>query len=115
MKRSTNRILTTHAGSLPRPDDMVVMLRAKDSGQPYDKMRFATRVQEAVADIVRKQAELGIDILGDGEQSKSNFSKYARTRLAGFEPTDRPPAPLGITRDSLAFPEVYAEPKVMNS
>ena len=115
MKHSVNRILTTHSGSLPRPDDLVVMLRAKDSGQAYDKRRFATCVQEAVADIVRKQAELGIDVFGDGEQSKSNFAKYTRTRLAGFEPTNQPPVPWGETRDSLVFPEVYAELKAMNS
>lgn len=115
MKYSANRILTTHSGSLPRPDDLVVMLRAKDWGEAYDKRRFATRTREAVADIVRKQAELGIDVLGDGEQSKSTFWKYIRTRLAGFEPTNQRPAPSGETRDSLAFPEVYAEMKAMYS
>ena len=66
MKRSTARILTTHIGSLPRPQDLWTMLEAKDRGQPYDQDALAKRTKSAVADIVRKQVEAGIDIPSDG-------------------------------------------------
>ena len=84
MKRSTDRILTTHAGSLPQPDDLRQMHAAKDSGQSYDPQSFATRVRSAVAEVVRKQIDCGLDIINDGEVGKSNFSRYARERLSGF-------------------------------
>jgi 5-methyltetrahydropteroyltriglutamate--homocysteine methyltransferase len=85
MQRSTERILTTHAGSLPRPDDLRDMLVAKDEGQPYDQARFATRLRSAVAEVVRLQTAAGLDIINDGELSKRSFSTYARERLSGFE------------------------------
>ena len=113
MKRSTDRIITTHVGSLPRPADLIPVLWAKDAGQPYDHEVYARRVRESVADVVRKQAELGIDVLGDGEHSKSSFITYTRTRLGGFEPTDQPAGSHGTTRDSLAFPAVYEEQAAM--
>ena len=74
MKRSTERILTTHAGSLPRPDDLRDMLIAKDEGRAYDQAAFATRVRRAVAEVVQQQLESGIDIINDGEESKRSFS-----------------------------------------
>jgi 5-methyltetrahydropteroyltriglutamate--homocysteine methyltransferase len=113
MQRSTSRILTTHVGSLPRPDDLIPMLAAKDSGQPHDEEALARRVRESVQAVVRKQAEVGIDVLGDGEHSKSSFAAYMLTRLGGFEPTDRPLGSRGPTRDALAFPAVYEEQRAM--
>ena len=90
-KRSTDRILTTHAGSLPRPDDLREMIAAKDEGRPYDPEAVDRRVQGAVTEVVKMQVESGIDIINDGEQSKRSFSTYARERLSGYE--ERPPTP----------------------
>src|SRR5579871_2257233 len=88
MKRSTDRILTTHAGSLPRPDDLRTMLTAKANGDAYDRDAFTTRVRGAVSEVAQKQAACGIDVINDGELAKSNFSNYARERLSGFEERD---------------------------
>ena len=85
MKRSTDRILTTHAGALPRPPDLMQMLVAKDDGKPYDHNAYAQRVQGAVAEAVQKQIETGIDIVNDGEESKRGFSNYVRDRFSGLE------------------------------
>lgn len=85
MKRSTDRILTTHIGSLPRPQDLREQIDAKDRGQPYDKALFATRLKAAVLEIVRKQIEVGIDIPSDGELSKISFTNYVKDRLSGLE------------------------------
>ncbi|PYN32103.1 MAG: methionine synthase, partial [Candidatus Rokuibacteriota bacterium] len=76
MKRSTDRILTTHVGSLARPDDLVAVLRAKDRGQPYDRETYAKLVRGAVADVARRQTEAGVDVVTDGEQSKTTFFAY---------------------------------------
>jgi 5-methyltetrahydropteroyltriglutamate--homocysteine methyltransferase len=73
MKRSTERILTTHVGSLSRPDALVPLLTAKDRGQPYDHEAYTTLVREAVNDVVRRQTEAGVDIVTDGEQGKASF------------------------------------------
>ena len=88
MKRSTDRILTTHVGSLPRPADLLPMLRAKERGQLPNPLAFATRVRGAVSDIVRKQVELGVDVVDDGEMGKPGFIHYTNDRLAGFEVID---------------------------
>jgi len=84
MKRSSERILTTHTGSLPRPADLAVMLEALDSGTPPEALAFATRVRRAVAEIVRRQVDAGIDVVSDGEQGKVGYSTYVRHRLTGF-------------------------------
>jgi 5-methyltetrahydropteroyltriglutamate--homocysteine methyltransferase len=113
MKRSTDRILTTHAGSLPRPDDLRELVTAKASAQPYDERRFAERVRSAVGEVVQQQLRSGVDVLNDGEFGKSNFSNYARERLGGFE--ERPVQPgqghrVGISgRDVQEFPEYFIE------
>jgi len=78
MKRSSERILVTHAGSLARPDDLMKMLIAKNEGQPYDREAFSKRVRSAVTEVVRQQIDCGIDIVNDGELGKSNFSRYTR-------------------------------------
>jgi 5-methyltetrahydropteroyltriglutamate--homocysteine methyltransferase len=85
MKRSTDRILVSHAGALPRPNDLRDLLMAKESGKDYDRATYSRRVREVIADMVRKQVETGIDIVNDGEESKRSFSSYARTRIKGFE------------------------------
>src|ERR1051325_9333798 len=82
--RSTDRFLTTHTGSLPRPDDLIQMMYAKESGVPVDGAALATRVREAVAEVVKKQAKAGIDVMNDGEMSKPSYATYVKDRLAGF-------------------------------
>ena len=84
MQYSVERILTTHAGALPQPDDLKQMHAAKINGQPVDETTFAQRVRESVAQVVNKQIACGLDIINDGEVGKSNFSRYARERLSGF-------------------------------
>ena len=85
MKRSRDRILTSHTGSLARPLDLLEMIRAKVNGLPYDEAAFATRTREAVDEIVREQAEAGVDIVSDGELSKPQFADYIADRISGFE------------------------------
>src|SRR4030081_1642954 len=84
MIRSTERFLTTHTGSLPRPDDLVRIMYAKEEGIPVDGAALAARIRSAVADVVRKQVELGIDIVNDGEMSKPSYATYIKDRLSGF-------------------------------
>ncbi len=84
MKTSSERILTTHVGSLPRPDDAVALLLHKDRGEPYDQAEFARVIRRAVADIVRRQVEIGLDVVSDGETSKIGYSTYIKDRLNGF-------------------------------
>src|SRR3954462_12510941 len=84
MQRSTERFLTTHTGSLPRPDDLIRMMYAKEEGVPVDREALAARVRSAVAEIVKKQAEAGIDLINDGELSKPSYATYVKDRLAGF-------------------------------
>jgi 5-methyltetrahydropteroyltriglutamate--homocysteine methyltransferase len=102
------RFLTTHAGSLPRPHDLLDLMKVKVSGKPYDKAAYDKRVKAAVEECVRKQVQAGIDIVTDGEQSKPGFFLYVNERLEGFTP--RP----GMRRkffpaETAAFPEYYAQ------
>jgi 5-methyltetrahydropteroyltriglutamate--homocysteine methyltransferase len=115
MKSSLSRILTTHTGSLPRPADLVALLNDRELGKPYDAVAFDRRVKGAIADIVARQVDTGIDIIDDGEHSKINWMAYARARLSGLEEIDSPPRFRGPTRDSLAFPGAYEDMKVMLS
>jgi 5-methyltetrahydropteroyltriglutamate--homocysteine methyltransferase len=84
MKRSVDRILTTHTGSLPRPPDLTAMLEALDTGAAPDPPAFEARIRRAVADVVRAQVDAGVDIVNDGEQGKVGYSTYVRYRLTGF-------------------------------
>jgi len=84
MIRSTERFLTTHTGSLPRPDDLIRMMYAKEEGVPIDRAALSARIRSAVADVVKKQADAGIDWLNDGELSKPSYATYVKDRLAGF-------------------------------
>src|SRR5580658_9717455 len=85
MHYSTERILVTHAGSLPRPPELRAMVVAKSAGQAYDAAALDRRLGDAVAETVRRQVECGIDIVNDGELSKFNFTDYVRGRIAGYE------------------------------
>ena len=84
MIRSTERFLTTHTGSLPRPDDLVRMMYAKEEGVPVEREPLAARVRAAVNEVVKKQVDAGIDIVNDGEMSKPSYATYVKDRLAGF-------------------------------
>src|SRR5881275_1666016 len=84
MKRSSERFLTTHTGSLPRPEDLIRMMYAKEEGVPVDPDALARRVASAVEELVRKQADAGVDIVNDGEMSKPSYATYVKDRLAGF-------------------------------
>lgn len=108
MNRSTSRILTTHCGSLPRPTDLLDLMKAKIHGEPYDADAYAARVRSAVAEIVREQVECGIDIVTDGEQGKQGFFAYVNERLAGFEPKPGP-RPAMFTKEVEDFPEYYKQ------
>ena len=85
MNYSTDRILTTHAGSLPRPDNLRAMVVAQGRGEPVDRAALDARLAEAVTDVVNKQVECGLDIVNDGELSKPNFTDYVLERIAGCE------------------------------
>ena len=85
MHRSTDRILTTHTGSLHRPPDLEELFRKKLAGEPYDEKVFAERLRSSVAEIVQKQVDIGIDVIDDGEFSKVDFFSYAKYRLDGIE------------------------------
>ena len=87
MKNSQERILTTHAGSLLRPADIVIAMRAKEAGDPYDEPALAAATRRSVAEVVRAQAESGVDIPSDGEQAKTSFFRYLNDRLDGLTPT----------------------------
>ncbi len=93
MQLSTDRILTTHVGSLPRPQDVVDVLFAQDRGEAIDAAHFEDVVAKAVAEVVRLQVESGIDIIDDGEMSKISYATYIRHRLTGFDGDSSRPTP----------------------
>jgi len=104
MERSTSRILTTHAGSLPRPADLLEMAH-----RPHDPAAYAARVRRAVADVVREQVEHGLDVIDDGEMSKPSFITYVTERLSGFtRSTEAGSLPWAGSKEVTAFPEFYA-------
>jgi len=108
IQQNTDRIQTTHIGSLPRPHALLDMLKAKFDGQPFDRKKFDTLLAAAVTDAVRKQVECGIDIVTDGEFSKPGFFTYIQERLEGFE--QRPGQKMKLfVKEVAAFPEYYAE------
>jgi 5-methyltetrahydropteroyltriglutamate--homocysteine methyltransferase len=104
MKRSTERILTTHTGSLPRPADLAATLEALDAGTAIDVAAFEARVRRAVVDVVRTQVEAGVDVVSDGEQGKVGYSTYVRHRLTGFGGQSEP----ARRADWADFPEAAA-------
>ena len=84
MKRSTERFLTTHTGSLPRPEDLVRMMYAREEGVPVDHAALASRIRTAVEEVVAKQVAAGVDVVNDGEMSKPSYATYVKDRLNGF-------------------------------
>jgi 5-methyltetrahydropteroyltriglutamate--homocysteine methyltransferase len=102
MLTSRDRILTTHVGSLPRPQNVVDQLFAQDRGDPIDQPTFDRIMREAVAEVVKKQVEIGIDIVSDGEMSKISYATYIRHRLTGFEIGEMPRT---VPADLDDFPE----------
>jgi 5-methyltetrahydropteroyltriglutamate--homocysteine methyltransferase len=84
MQRSSTRFLTTHTGSLPRPEDLVRMMYAREEGIPVDAAALAARIRSAVAEVVQKQVDAGIDLVNDGEMSKPSYATYIKDRLNGF-------------------------------
>src|SRR5215207_9774668 len=90
MKRSTERILTTHTGSLPRPDDLIRTMFAKEEGVPVDAAALGARIRAAVAEVVGRQAQAGVDVINDGEMSKPSYATYVKDRLHGFGGASHP-------------------------
>src|SRR5499433_347172 len=112
MKRSSDRILTTHVGSLIRPQPLQAFLRAKQAGKPFDAEAYETCLTQSVAAIVRRQAEAGIDVISDGEFGKSiSWAQYALERLSGFERRQGKAGanPCQCGADRQRFAEFYAE------
>ena len=112
MKRSTHRILTTHVGSLVRPPRLLELVRARNAGEPSDEQAYEQCLKDCVAEVVRQQAQAGIDVVNDGEFGKStSWSLYALKRLSGFEFRRVPPGANRFARgaDRERFKEFYAE------
>ena len=108
MLHSTERILVTHTGSLPRPRELIEVMLAENEGRAVDPADYEDKLQRAVHDIVRLQMDLGVDVVDDGELSKRGFAVYAHTRLDGLSPTGRVRvSPWDNSRESQAFPEHY--------
>ena len=108
LQQNTDHIQTTHIGSLPRPHQLLDILKAKYGGQPYDEGELNSIVRQTIADCVRKQVECGIEIVTDGEYSKPGFFTYIRERFDGFE--SRPNQKLILFQQEVsAFPEYYGQ------
>ena len=108
IQQNTDRIQTTHIGSLPRPHDLLDLMKAKLSGQPYDQKKYDELLSKSVSDVVRKQVDCGIDIVTDGEFSKPGFFTYIQERLEGFEARPNQKMKL-FQKEVAAFPEYYAD------
>ena len=102
MKRSTERFLTTHTGSLPRPEDLIRAMYAKEEGVPVDADALGQRIAAAVEEVVRKQAEAGVDVINDGEMSKPSYATYIKDRLSGFGGAGN----TFVYQDLVAFPNL---------
>jgi 5-methyltetrahydropteroyltriglutamate--homocysteine methyltransferase len=110
MKRSDERILTTHVGSLIRPPDLLAFATAKQQGEPVDEQAYEVCLRQAVADVVRRQAEAGIDVVNDGEFGKSSWAAYVLERITGFEVRPDQKVPLvWLGRDRERFAEFFAK------
>jgi 5-methyltetrahydropteroyltriglutamate--homocysteine methyltransferase len=107
------QIKTTHCGSLPRPAELVAQLAAEESGQPVDRQALAAQIASSVDEVVRRQAQFGLDIINDGEHSKMSFTTYTAQRLGGLAPVPGRGGEREPTRDALQFPAVYEEMRAM--
>ena len=108
MQGHKDRILTTHVGSLPRTVEVLDAMKAKHEGEPYDEDDYRRKIGEGVREIVKRQADLGIDVVADGEMSKTGFFAYIEERIEGFEPRRDEKYNL-FAAETAAFPEYYAE------
>jgi hypothetical protein len=109
MKTSTDRIITTHAGSLPRPPDLLALIRAKLAGQPCDESALAAEITRSVEAATKQQADIGLDVISDGEMPKPSFLSYINDRLGGVTITAEPFGdPWKGSRENKSFPEYYA-------
>ena len=108
MENSSNRILTTHVGSLPRPKRVADLLFAKDRDEDYDKTEFDRAIADGVKEAVARQLEAGIDVISDGEMSKISYATYIKERISGFE-GDAPRSPPQDLQDYPSFLERRAE------
>ena len=90
MKRSTERILTTHTGSLPRPKDLLGLLQDREEGRLRDETVLHDRTRAAVLDVVKKQIETGLSVVNDGEQGRADYTVYVKDRLTGFSGESAP-------------------------
>ena len=102
MQRSTDRFLTTHTGSLPRPDDLIRVMYAKEEGVPVEPAALAQQIKAAVAEVVKKQADAGIDLINDGEMSKPSYATYIKDRLNGF----------GGTGNTFIYQDIHEFPRL---
>lgn len=102
MQRSTDRFLTTHTGSLPRPDDLIRVMYAKEEGVPVEPRALAEQIKAAVAEVVRMQAASGVDLINDGEMSKPSYATYIKDRLDGF----------GGTGNTFIYQDVHEFPRL---
>ena len=110
MHRSTERIITTHVGSLARPTELLEMMRDREAGKPYDHAAFERQVLDAVADRVHRQVQCGLDVVTDGEMGKVSFLTYVKDRLAGFIEDDSDPIlPASWRKEIGDFPGFYSE------
>src|SRR6202161_2674326 len=109
MQRSTDRIRTTHVGSLPRPVALLDLMKAAAQGQPVDPAELAETERRAVADVVARQRAAGLDVVSDGEQTKTGFYAYIGERLAGFEAPGGGDPRGGVRTEIDSFPEYYEQ------
>ncbi len=110
MQRSTERFLTTHTGSLPRPDDLIKTMFAKEEGVPIDPEALAGRVRSAVEEIVSRQVDAGVDVVNDGEMSKPSYATYVKDRLGGFNGTSQPLTYQDLTEFPVLRDKVFGDP-----
>ena len=103
MKRSTERILTTHTGSLPRPPEVVDLLLAEEKDRGAKAAELKVAVDAAIDDVVKKQAPAGIDVVNDGEQGRPDYTSHVKDRLTGYDGPSSPPI-VGVNLDN--FPEL---------
>ena len=109
MQRSTDRIYTTHVGSLARPSALLDLMRAAAAGKPVDEAERAEAERQAVADVVARQRSAGLDVISDGEQAKTGFFAYIGERLSGFEPRPGRDPLAGFRAEIESFPEYYEQ------
>jgi 5-methyltetrahydropteroyltriglutamate--homocysteine methyltransferase len=113
MQRSTDRILTTHAGSLVRTREIIEGMKARTLKQPYDDARLRADIDRGVCEVVRRQADVGLDVVNDGEYARAGCHCYVHERLAGLTPRDLEPGEdvwgAGADREQQAFPEFFEQ------